>query len=205
MITRHPANLIFSARIEPALHYLLCSDSFMWIINFMWILNTVFLSIHLYDKNHVFRNMRNNIDRKYNSLFKCKVFSSLAISETDKTVSFLSCLLHVPKCFYITLRELASNILHVDHYLKGILVSSFLMFYSIFKIKYFSIWFYLRYIFLCYNTLVIILTVLLNKNKNYSTCFHWLFQYEKKYQFIRWMVRRYEDLFPREIWLFLRE
>lgn len=186
MITRHPANLTFSARIEPALHYLLCSDSFMWIINFMWILNTVFLSIHLYDKNHVFRNMRNNIDRKYNSLSKCKVFSSLAISETDKTVSFLSCLLHVPKCFYITLRELASNILHVDHYLKGIS-------------------FYLRYIFLCYNTLVIILTVILNKNKNYSTCFHWLFQYEKKYQFIRWMVRRYEDLFPREIWLFLRE
>lgn len=123
--------------------------------------------------------MRNNIDRRYNSLSKCKVFSSLAISETDKTVSFLSCLLHVPKCFYITLRELASNILHVDHYLKGILVSSFLMFYSIFKIKYFSISFYLRYIFLCYNTLVIILTVILNKNKNYSTVFTGCFSMKK--------------------------
>lgn len=87
--------------------------------------------------------MCNNIDWKYNLFFKCKVFLSFVILEIDKMVFFLLCLLYVLKCFYIILREFVSNILYVDYYLKGIFVLLFLMFYFIFKIKYFLILFYL--------------------------------------------------------------
>lgn len=32
-------------------------------------------------------------------------------------ISYLSCLLHLPYCFRITLREIATDILHADHFL----------------------------------------------------------------------------------------
>lgn len=111
---RHPVNFTFCARNVPCTYFIYCAMTTsleslitrkylnVTLIRLQILGNKIFIQLHIYWlKSRFSSHLRWNIYREYNSLSKSKAYSSLAISEINKTVLYIVFACSIMLSYYI--------------------------------------------------------------------------------------------------------